>query len=122
MQNSFPTGKLNRKVVIQAETPGEKDAFGQPLASSWNAVRTCWANVDIQNSALVYDTEAFISKVTHRITLRWSKSPVITPNMRVQYTEPYTSVTHTYEIQAVLNPGELNFWLILMCYELNGGE
>lgn len=122
MQNAFPLSKLNRKVTIQAETPGSVDAFGQPLPSSWETVRTAWANIDIQGSSLVYETSAFIEKVVHRITIRWSTSPVITPNMRVVYTEPYTGVTHTYNILAVLNPDQQNFWLVLMCNELDGQE
>jgi SPP1 family predicted phage head-tail adaptor len=122
MQNSFPLSKLNRKIAIQAETPGSVDAFGQPLPSSWTTVRTCWANIDIQNSQLVNETEAFVSKVTHRITIRWSISPVITPNTRVIYTEPYTGVVHTYNIEAVLNPQQQNFWTVLMCYELDAKE
>jgi head-tail adaptor len=119
---SIDPGKLNRKVQIQQETPGEQDGFGQPLPSSWQTVRTAWADIDIQASQLVNETEAFISKVTHRITTRMSKSPVITPNMRVVYADPYTGVTHTYEIQSVLNVRQQNFVLVLLCYELNEGE
>lgn len=122
MLNSFPLAKLNRKVSIQAETPGSVDAFGQPLPSSWETVRTCWAEIDIQNSQLVNQTEAFISKVTHRITVRWSVSPVVTPNMRVLYTEPFTGVQHLYNIEAVLNANQQNFWLVLMAYEIDGKE
>ncbi len=72
--------------------------------------------------ALIYETDAFISKVTHRITVRMNKTPVITPNMRVVYVDPYASVTHTYEIQAVLNAQQQNFILTLLCYELDAGE
>lgn len=116
------SGKLNRKVQIQQETAGKQDAFGQPLPGCWQTVRTCWADIDIQGSQLVNETEAFVSKVTHRITVRMCKEPVITPNMRVVYADPYAAVTHTYEIQAVLNPRQQNFLLVLLCYELNEGE
>lgn len=122
MQTSFSLSKLNRKIDIQAEQTGSVDAFGQPLPSSWTTVRTAWANIDIQGSSLVYETSAFIAKVVHRITLRWSKAPVVTPNMRVVYTESATGVTHTYNIEAVLNPDQQNVWLVLMCYEIDGQE
>ena len=120
--DSLDLGKLNRKVQIQQETPGVQDAFGQPLPSSWQTVRTCWADIDIQASQLVNETEAFISKVTHRITVRMCKSPVITPNMRVVYADPYAGVSHIYQIEAVLNPRQQNFVLVLLCYGLNEGE
>lgn len=120
--DSIDLGKLNRKIQIQQESPGEQDALGQPLPSSWHTVRMCWADIDIQNSQLVNETEAFISRVTHRITLRMCKSPVITSTMRVVYVDPYAGLTHTYQIQAVLNPRQENFAVILLCYELNEGE
>lgn len=120
--DSIDVGKLSRKIQIQQETPGEQDALGQPLPSSWRTVRTCWADIDIQNSQLVNETEAFISRVTHRITVRMCKSPVITPTMRVVYVDPYAGLTHTYQIEAVLNPRQENFVLLLLCYELNEGE
>ena len=122
MLTSIPTGQLNRKIQIQAEQAGQVDAAGQPLPSSWATVRTCWANIDIQNSALLYETEAFVSKATHRITTRLSRTPVIAPQMRVVYADPYANVTHTYEIQSVLNPEQDNFLLVLLCYELDESE
>jgi hypothetical protein len=42
--------------------------------------------------------------------------------MRIVYTEATTGVTHTFEIQAVLNTAQANRELILMAYELNGVE
>jgi SPP1 family predicted phage head-tail adaptor len=113
-------GKLNKRVQIQTQTTAQ-DAFGQPQ-QTWTTVYTAWAGIDIQTSQLIYATAEFVSKVTHRITLRWTFSVVIAANQRVVYTEPTTGVVHTYEIQALLNIKQANRELVLMCYELDGAE
>jgi SPP1 family predicted phage head-tail adaptor len=116
----MPTPNLNRRIQIQQQTTTQ-DSFGQEQ-QTWNTVYTCWAEIDIQQSQLIYSTAEFVSKVTHRITIRWTFSEVFVPNMRIVFTEPYTNVTHTYNIEAITNPKQQNFWLIFLCYELNASE
>ena len=111
-------GKLNRRIQIQSQTPSQ-DAAGQEL-QSWSTIYTCWAEITIQKSQLIYSTAEFISKVVTRVTMRWTSSVVINPSMRIVYTEATTGVVHTYEIQAVLNTDQRNRELILMAYELDG--
>lgn len=113
-------GKLNRRIQIQqqATTPGP---LGQP-SSTWTTVYTCWASIDVQNSQLIYATAEFVSRVTHLITMRWTSSVVIQPNMRIVYTEAKTGVVHTYNIEALLNTKQANRKLVALCYELNASE
>ncbi len=113
-------GKLNRRVQIQTQSTTQ-DSFGQQL-QTWTTAYTCWASIDVQASQLVYATAEFIEKVTHRITCRWTYSFVFTPKQRIVYTEARTGVTHTYEIEAVLNDKQANVSVTLLCYELNGEE
>jgi SPP1 family predicted phage head-tail adaptor len=113
-------GKLNRRIQVQSQTTAQDD-FGQEQ-QTWTTQYTCWASIDIQASQLIYSTAEFMSKVTHRITMRWTSSTVIQPNMRIVYTEATTGVVHTYEIQALLNDKQSNRQLIAMCYELAAQE
>lgn len=113
-------GKLNRRVQIQSQSTTQ-DTLGQELRT-WETVYTCWAAIDVQASQLLYNTAEFISKVTHRITMRWTSSVVIAANQRIVYTEATTGVVHTYEIQAALNTKQGNRELVLLCYELEGVE
>jgi SPP1 family predicted phage head-tail adaptor len=113
-------GKLNRRIQIQSQSTSQ-DAMGQEL-QSWSTTYSCWANIDIQASQLIYSTAEFMSKVTHRITIRWTSSVVINSSMRIRYTEATTGVVHTYEIIAPLNTKQANRELVLMCYELDGVE
>ncbi len=113
-------GKLNRRIQIQTQTTTQ-DAFGQPV-QEWTTAYTCWASIDVQGSQLLYSTAEFIDKVTHRITCRWTSSVIIAANQRILYTEQTTGVTHTYEIEAVMNDKQGNRQLILLCYELEAKE
>lgn len=113
-------GKLNRRIRIQSRT-ATQDEFGQPL-QQWSTAYACWANIDIQASQLLYSTAEFVSKVTHRITLRWTSSVVISVSQRVVYKEPTTGVVHTYSIEAVMNDKQANKQLTLLCFELDGQE
>ena len=116
-------GTLDRRIHIQSQsTAVELDSFQQPTTASWDTVYSCWASIDIQASQLIYDTAVFMSKVTHRITIRWTSSVIIGAKQRIVYIEPTTAVIHTYEIVAPLNTKAGNRELVLLCYELEGVE
>jgi SPP1 family predicted phage head-tail adaptor len=114
------SGKLNRRILIQQQTT-TRDGYGQQLAA-WSTLYQCWARIEVQRSQLVYETSAFVEKVTHRITFRWPPSVVIEPNMRIQYQDASANIVHTYNIEALLNDNQANRWLIALCYEINGDE
>jgi SPP1 family predicted phage head-tail adaptor len=116
----MPMPNLNRRIAIQSQTTSQ-DSFGQEQ-QTWTTQYECWAEIDVQQSQLIYSTAEFVSKVTRRITIRWTKSQVFQPNMRIVFVEPFINITHTYNIEAVLNPKQANFWLTFLCYELNAVE
>jgi head-tail adaptor len=116
-------GKLNRRIQIQSQSATVAlDAFQQPTPAAWETIYSCWASIDIQASQLLYSTAEFLSKVTFRITMRWTSSVVISAKDRIVYTEPTTGVVHTYEVIAPLNTKAGNRELVLLCYELGGSE
>jgi head-tail adaptor len=116
------TGKRNRRIKIQSQGTSELDAFQQPLPAAWTTIYKCWASIDIQNSALIYSTAEFMSKVTYRITTLWTSSVVVSAKNRIVYVEPTTQIVHTYEVIAPLNTKQANRELVLLCYELSGQE
>jgi SPP1 family predicted phage head-tail adaptor len=115
-------GKLNRRIKIQSQSTTELDAFQQPLRAKWDTIYESWASIDIQASQLLYSTAEFMSKVTYRITIRWTSSIVISAKQRILYTEPTTGIVHTYEVIAPLNTKQANRELIILCFELSGKE
>lgn len=116
-------GALNRRIAVQAlsETT-ELDSFQQPTPAAWNTVYKCWASIDIQNSALIYNTAEFMSKNVFRITIRWTSSVVFSAKQRIVYIEPTTKVVHAYVIEAVMNTKQANSELVLLVFELSGEE
>lgn len=112
------SGQMNRRVKFLQETTAQ-DFLGQPL-STWSTVYECWASIDIQATQLLYSTAEFLAKTVIRITFRWTSSVVILPNMRIQYQENSTGITHTYEIQSLVNDKQANRQLMALCYELQG--
>jgi head-tail adaptor len=106
-------------ISIQSQTTTQ-DAFGQPV-NAWTEIVSCFADIDIQNSALIYSTAEFMEKIVYRITIPWSPT-VFAPNMRIVYLDAATNVTHTYNIEAILNPKQGNVWLTFLCYELDGSQ
>ena len=113
-------GLLNRRISILARSTSRDAAGG--LSQMWEPVCTTWAAIDIQNSALVYETAEFVSKVTYRITMRYRTDVILDNSKRLRYIEPTTGVQHLYEIKAPLNTLAANRELVLICYELGGSE
>jgi SPP1 family predicted phage head-tail adaptor len=117
---TLTAGSMNRRIQIQSQSTTQ-DEVGQ-AEQVWDTIYSCWANIDIQNSQLLFSTAEFMSKAVVRITIRWTSSVIINSSNRIIYLEPITGVQHIYEIQAVLNTRQTNKEMILMAYELNGAE
>ena len=111
-------GQLNRRVQVQQQSTTQ-DAFGQPQ-QTWATVATVWASIDIQRGALLYETSEFISQVVYRITMRYSPSLVLKPNMRLVYVDTASNVTHTYEIQPVWDDNAAHRQISVLAHEING--
>lgn len=118
--DAVDAAELSQRVEIQSQSTAT-DGFGQPL-NSWTTFYRCWAKIAVKDSALVYARASFIAKATHFITIRWTSSQVIQPNMQVLYTEPTTKVVHTYQIDALLNPDQENRRIVMLVHELDGAE
>jgi SPP1 family predicted phage head-tail adaptor len=117
---TLTAGSMNRRIQIQAQTTTQ-DEVGQP-EQVWNTIYECWANIDVQNTQLLFSTAEFMSKATYRISLRWTSSVIIGFGNRIVYVEPTTNVQHLYEVQAVINTKQANKEMVLMAYELGGSE
>lgn len=63
-----------------------------------------------------------MGKATYRITLPWTNQYVFEPSMRIVFVDPATNITHTYNIEVVLNARQRNQWLTFLCYELDGAQ
>ncbi len=124
-----PAGEKNRKVQILRsggkDGVAKEDAYGQPVDSGdggWTLIRTPWAKIDPQlgKATQPFTDGTFTAKVVTFITINYSKNDRITTADRVAFTEPGSGLLHTYQINDVVNPGQRNEDIILVCEELDG--
>lgn len=119
-EQTVESAQLNRRIVIQQPTCAQ-DALGGQVQTFTN-VYTCWASIEIQASQLLYETAEFISETVRRITIRYTSSYVFNIGDQIVYTEPTTSLVHTYQIKAIDNAQQRNRTIMFVCYELNAQE
>ncbi len=112
-------GKLNRRVQVLERANVRDEAGGQSV--EWNPVATVWASIDIQYSALTYETSEFMAKSTYRIEMRRARSIKLKISDRLGWVDPSSGTPHIFEIEAI-PPDPDNEKLMLLCYELDGNQ
>lgn len=119
-QPAIDIGKLNRRVQILQRSQARDEAGG--VSETWDVVAERWASIDVQYSALTYETATFISKATYRIVMRYDKELALNIADRVQNLDPSSNTPHLYEIESIVNPGQRNEQLLLLCYTLDDDQ
>jgi head-tail adaptor len=119
-------GKLNRRVRVMQRSTVRDAAGGEsfqwlPVLNGAGDAAGVWASIDIQYSALTYETSEFISKATYRIEMRRTRSLLLNIADRIHWTDPASGTLHVYEIESI-PPDPDNMKLLLLCYELDGNQ
>jgi len=103
-------GKLRKRVQVQA-LQNTVDNFGS-LVEAWATAFSRWADVRPISGKEPYTNEQHLAELNTVVELRYdSQSATITPKHRIKYGE------RILEIESVVNIGERNKELILLCYE-----
>ena len=102
------SGKLNRRITIQKLSVA-KNEYGEDI-ESWINFRTLWAHVEPLRGREYWQAKQVVGEVTGRITIRYLDG--LDEKMQVMYGGK------TYNILAVINPGEKNRELQLLVKEL----
>ncbi len=98
---------LRHRVAIEQKTP-TRDTFGGEV-EAWNPVATVWASVEPLQGREYLEARQLEAEVTTRIRIRYRDG--IVPQMRVVWG------SHTYDVQAVIEPDSGRRELQLMCVE-----
>lgn len=101
-------GKLRHRITIQ-EPVVARNGFNEAI-TTWSAVATVWASVEPLSGREFFAAEHVQSEITHRIRVRYRAG--IAPTMRVVFNGRYLM------IESVINYGERNTDLQLMCREM----
>lgn len=103
-------GQLRHRITIQQKTAGspQQNAAGEPDVS-WTDYLVVYASVDPVTGKEPFLAQEHMSVVSHKIRVRYRAG--VTAAMRVVYASRY------FDIKAVLNWGERNKELLLLCEE-----
>lgn len=122
---SYNPGELRHIIQILQEVK-QVDSLGQPQ-QIWPTVLTCKGAIDdamfeVKASGREFYTDGLIAaRVTHIITIRWSKLTQIIPGMRAYFVDQRYSppAIHTYQILYLENAEGKDVLLRLGCVEIN---
>ncbi len=101
-------GRLRHRITIQ-EPVTARNGFNEAI-TTWVTVATVWASVEPISGREFFAAEHVQSEITHRIRVRYRAG--IAPTMRVVFNGRYLM------IESVINYGERNTDLQLMCREM----
>lgn len=100
-------GTLNKRVVLQTTTNTADTGGG--VTQVWADTATLWAEIDELAGREGFEAQQIASRLTHKVTIRYRTSVV--PTQRLKYG------TRILKIEAIVNPGQRNERLELMCAE-----
>ena len=104
-------GQLDKRVKIQQATVA-RDAHGQPI-ETWSDLASVWASIEPLRGREFFAARQFQAETTHKLTGHWISG--VLPTMRISHG------SRTFGIEAVINVGERNRVLELMCTEVLAG-
>jgi SPP1 family predicted phage head-tail adaptor len=101
-------GKLRHRIIIQKQTLGAADAYGEP-ARTWSTWAGRWSSIEPISGREIQYARSFAGTVSHKITLR--HLDVVATTYRVKFG------SRTFAINAVITPREVKDELWLFCTE-----
>lgn len=106
---TFNLADLNKRISIQRPTK-TADGMGG-FTSAWTNMTATplWASIWPVSAREIVKDKQTMGEITHRIRIRFKRG--VTTECRVQYKNRY------FNIVGVVNPGEDNEWLDILCKE-----
>ncbi len=100
-------GLMRHRITI--ESPTETQGADGSMTLTWAPFATVWASVEPLLGREWFDAQREQAEVSHRVRMRFL--PGVGHNMRIMWG------SRVFEIESVLNAGERNRELVLMCRE-----
>jgi SPP1 family predicted phage head-tail adaptor len=103
-------GKLNKRLHFQC-LGGTPNSGGE--LTTWVDYAVLWGSVDIQHSALLYNTGEFISQAVYNLTVRYN------PAVSISAADRIVCDGATFVIQAILDKNFQHRELQILCWVVN---
>jgi SPP1 family predicted phage head-tail adaptor len=100
-------GPMRHRITL--ETPAETQTPDGSVTRTWAPFATVWASVEPLLGREWFDAQREQADVSHRVRMRFLAG--VSHNMRVMLG------SRVFEIESVINAGERNRELVLMCRE-----
>lgn len=100
-------GTLNKRVILQTVSRASNGGGG--FTPTWADTATLWAEIEELSGSEGFEAQQVASKLSHKVTIRYRSG--VTPQQRLKYG------SRILQIRAVLNPGQRNERLELLCEE-----
>lgn len=100
-------GRLNKRVILQTVSNAADGGGG--VTETWADTATLWAHIEELSGDEGFEAQQVASRLSHRVTLRYRTN--VTPQQRLKYG------SRILRINAVINPGQRNERLELLCAE-----
>ena len=100
-------GPMRHRITLEA--PVESQGSDGSVTRTWAPFAAVWASVEPLLGREYFDAQREQADVSHRVRMRYLAG--VTHNMRV------VLGSRVFEIESVLNAGERNRELVLMCRE-----
>ncbi len=113
-------GKLRHRIqLVKPYGPAQDSSGGMALAST-SPVVTLWGSVEAitANENLVSD--AFVSTVSHKITIRY-RGPRQAVPVTIAAQDQIYFAKRVFQVLGVMNPDERTKSLVILCVEVNDG-
>jgi SPP1 family predicted phage head-tail adaptor len=106
------SGRLDRRVTIQALTETSDGAGGQDRA--WSDVTTVWASIEPGSGREFVAAQQMQPELSHVVRIHFRTG--VTSKHKLKYAP--NGVARSFSIHAVIDPHEENEQLVLLCAEV----
>lgn len=105
---ALQAGRMNKRVILQSVATAT-DGYGAADTETWSNTATLWAHIEELTGSEGFEAQQTASSLSHKVTIRYRTS--VTQQQRLSYGG------RILKINAVVNPGQLNERLELLCTE-----
>lgn len=109
-------GKMRQRVKLQSKTTSN-DGGGSAAITTWSTFATVFSSIEPQSGAQNFFGDQLQEPITHKITVRFRRDLTFKNRIVYDYINNGSKNTRTFSIRRVINVGNRDKYLELLCVE-----